>query len=335
MGLRMKFNLVLSLATLVGLIATGIFGYEFLQEKAREEVLDTARLMMESALAVRSYTLTEVKPLLVVQQRRQFIPQTVPAYSASRYITFLQDKRTDYNYKEATLNPTNPANRVTQWESDIVYWFRNHNDQTELTGQRDTPSGPMLYLSRPIPINDEGCLACHGRPADAPATLIDSYGSSNGFGWKLHEIVGAQIVSVPMNVPIARAHSAFMVFMSAITIVFFVISLLLNLLLHYIVVKPVRAISTKADEISMGALKSGEFEVKGKDEIASLGRSFNRMHRSLANAVRILDDSMHEDTYHATPQQTPQQTPLQHQQAQHSPMHGASYPGAPFNNTQT
>ena len=114
--------------------------------------------MMEGALAVRSYTLSEVNPYWLCNKGGSLFHKTVPAYSASRYITFLQDKRTDYNYKEATLNPTNPANRVTQWESVVVYWFRNHNDQTELTGQRDTPSGPMLYLSRPIPINDEGVL---------------------------------------------------------------------------------------------------------------------------------------------------------------------------------
>src|SRR3990167_695111 len=105
MGLRMKFNLVLSLATFAGLVATGLFVFHFLQQKAREEVLDTARLMMESAISVRKYTLNEVKPLLVVQQRRQFIAQTVPAYSASRYIAYLQDKHAEYSYKEATLNP--------------------------------------------------------------------------------------------------------------------------------------------------------------------------------------------------------------------------------------
>lgn len=301
MGLRMKFNLVLSLATFAGLVATGLFGFHFLQQKAREEVLDTARLMMESAISVRKYTLNEVKPLLVVQQRRQFIAQTVPAYSASRYIAYLQDKHAEYSYKEATLNPTNPMNRATEWEADVVSWFRNHAEKQELTGERDTPSGPMLFLSRPIPVNDEACLSCHGRPIDAPATLIASYGDSNGFGWKLNEIVGAQIVSVPMTLPIARANAAFTVFMSAVTAVFIIIAILLNVLLYFIVIKPIRVISSKADEVSMGAPITGDFEVQGNDEIASLGRSLNRMQRSVANAVNILEESMHNGTYPGNP----------------------------------
>ena len=34
----------------------------------------------------------------------------------------------------------------------------------------------------------------------APANLILTYGSANGFGWKLNEVIGAQIVSVPTTV---------------------------------------------------------------------------------------------------------------------------------------
>jgi protein-histidine pros-kinase len=32
--------------------------------------------------------------------------------------------------------------------------------------------------------------------------MIAIYGTNNGFGWKENEIVGAQIVSVPMSVPL-------------------------------------------------------------------------------------------------------------------------------------
>ena len=197
MGLRFKFNLVLIIATAVGLGISGMVSYQILQDNARKEVLEMARLMMESAVAVRSYTVKEIRPLLKVQQRRNFISQTVPAYAAGRYIRELQKTHEEYSYKEATLNPTNPADRATQWEADLVEWFRNHEEGEELIGERDTPTGRQLYLSRPITIKNPDCLLCHSTPAEAPATLIETYGSSNGFGWKLNETVGAQIVSVP------------------------------------------------------------------------------------------------------------------------------------------
>ncbi|OUS29946.1 signal protein [Gammaproteobacteria bacterium 45_16_T64] len=295
MGLRMKFNLVLFIAIAAGLTIAGAFSNQLLKENAREEVLQSARIMMESAIAVRGYTVKEVKPLLAVQQRRQFISQTVPAYAASQYIKRLQKKHPEYSYKEATLNPTNPANRAAEWETDIISYFRNHDGEKELIGERTTPTGPQLYLSRPIKITNPACLACHSTPANAPETLINTYGDNNGFGWKLDEVVGAQVVSVPMALPLERANSTFITFMIALLGVFALLIILLNIMLHFIVVKPVSAMSKKADEVSMGNLTVEELAIKGNDEISSLGRSFNRMHRSLDNAVKLLDETMDDE----------------------------------------
>lgn len=291
MGLRLKFNLVLIITTVFGLVISGFASYSILQNNARAEVLEMARLMMQSAIAVRKYTVDEVKPLLKVQQQRNFIPQTVPAYAANQYIKKLQKSHPDYSYKEATLNPTNPVDRATDWEADIVSWFRNNKLENELIGERTTPTGLQLYMGRPITITNANCLSCHSTPAAAPKTLIDTYGASNGFGWQLNETVGAQIVTVPMSLPLQRATNTFNTFMFALVGVFSMIALILNLLLHFIVIKPVKEMSSKADEISLGNLEVDELVVSGKDEISSLGRSFNRMHRSLSNAVKMLDET--------------------------------------------
>ena len=292
MGIRLKFNIALLATSILGICISGFIGYELLQKNARHEVLDSARIMMESAIAVRGYTVSEIKPLLAVQQRRQFISQTVPAYAASQYIARLQKKHPEYSYKEATLNPTNPANRATQWESDIISWFRNNSENKEVIGERDTPTGRYLYMGRPIQISNEKCLACHSTPAAAPQTLINTYGDSNGFGWKHNEIVGAQIVSVPMAVPLERAMSAFYTFTLLLIGIFSLTAILLNVLLHFVIIKPIRIMSTKADEVSMGALDVEELKIDSADEMGSLARSFNRMHRSLDNAVKMLDESM-------------------------------------------
>ena len=290
MGLRLKFNLVLSVATLFGLLVAGYLGDKILQDNARQEVLEKARIMMESAVAVRHYTVNEIKPLLAVQQRRKFLPQTVPAYAAHTYVRTLQANYPDYSYKEATLNPTNPANRATEWESDIVAFFRNSGSQNEIVGERETATGRSLYLGHPIQIENAACLSCHGKPSEAPETLINTYGDSNGFGWKLNEVVGAQLVSVPMSVPLQRAEEIFYVFMGSLAGVFALLAIILNLMLHFIVIKPLRIVSAKADEVSLGNLNVEELQIKGNDEVASLGRSFNRMHRSLANALKMLDE---------------------------------------------
>ena len=120
--------------------------------------------------------------------------------------------------------------------------------------------------------------------------MVDLYGPDNGFGWKLNEVLGAQIVSVPMRVPFERADQTFLTVMAGLAVVFLVMMVLLNLLLHYVIIRPVRRISAGANEVSMGNMDAPEVVVRGRDEIASLAESFNRMRRSLANALKMLGE---------------------------------------------
>jgi predicted ABC-type exoprotein transport system permease subunit len=81
--LLFKFNLVFILLFLLGIAASGYISWELLQKNAREEVAENARLMMSVAIAVRSYTNQQIKPLLKTQMIYSFLPQSVPAFSAT------------------------------------------------------------------------------------------------------------------------------------------------------------------------------------------------------------------------------------------------------------
>ena len=120
--------------------------------------------------------------------------------------------------------------------------------------------------------------------------MIEVYGDKTGFGWELGEIVGAQIVSVPMTVPFERAKEIFMTNMSALVGVFVVLFIVLNVFLNIVILKPIERMSQIAEEVSLGKLDSPEYVKQGKDEVASLSRSFNRMRRSLQNALKMLDE---------------------------------------------
>jgi HAMP domain-containing protein len=290
MKLMWKFNIVLLALFAVGFILTGFISYSVLQSNAREEILDNARVMMESALSSRSYTNSQVTPLLETQLRYTFLPQSVPAYAATEQFNDLRKKYPDYSYKEATLNPTNPRDRATDWEADVVNKFRNGTAKgSELVGERDTATGPALYLARPIQIKDAACLACHNTVAEAPKTMIELYGPANGFGWKLNEIVGAQIVSVPSALPIQRANHTFQVFMLLLTLVFVVTFILLNVMLHSIVIQRIKTLSKLADQVSLGNLETAEFKTRSKDEIGVLTGALARMHKSLVQAIKMLE----------------------------------------------
>src|SRR6266566_4192073 len=289
MKLRGKVNVALSGAFLVGLILAGAGAYKVLTDEAVESSARDARIMMEQASAIRTYTAEAIKPLLEQQMKLQFLPYAIPSFAAQTNFRLVQRKLPEYSYREPTLNPTNPNDKAVDWEAGIINEFRDYPDKSELVTTRETPAGPFLTLARPLKVGSERCLVCHSTVEKAPPTMTALYGTQNGFGWKLGEIVGAQVVSIPLAVPLARAQRTFLLFVAALVGTFIVVIIIVYLLLSFIVVKPVKEISDMASEVSLGKLNAPELVSRSRDEIGSLAASFNRMRRSLQESLKMLE----------------------------------------------
>ena len=290
MRLVFKFNLVLLIVFALGFGAAALFSKALLERSAREDTVQDARLIMASALAARSYTSSHVVPLLKKLGDSEFMAETVPAFGATEQFNSLHAQFPDFAYKEATLNPTNLRDRASDWEVDIVNRFRQYPDQKEIVGERETPSGRSLYLGKPIKIDDAACLTCHSTVDAAPKAMIRKYGPANGFGWNLHETVGAQLVSVPMTVPLEHANAAFYTFLGSLGSIFLIVFVVLNFMLMLIVVRRVTKLSALADEVSLGKLDGPDFPIAGSDEVSRLAQSFNRMKKSVEHAMKMLDE---------------------------------------------
>jgi protein-histidine pros-kinase len=289
MKLQTKFNLAMISAFAVGLALSALIAFKISDDTARRDVLRQAALMASEGEGASHYTDQEVAPLLA-KATGSFAPQMIPFLAAQDQFRRVQKEWPDYSYKDAALNPTDPADKAVDWEAGIINRFRADGTQKQIVSERDTADGPILSLSKPIRVNDANCLQCHSTPDKAPAAMVALYGPSGGFGWKLNETVGAQIVSVPMSVPLKHARESFLWFLGGLTIVFFATMVALNLLLRFVIVKPASEIAQMANEVSLGRTDIPEYPVRGNDEIASLAESFNRMRRSLTNAMKLLDE---------------------------------------------
>jgi HAMP domain-containing protein len=290
MRLLAKVNLLFVVLFGLGMGIGLYLSWRFLESNAKEQVLEQARLMMASASATRTYTTEDVAPLLKTHQQhsQSFLAETVPAFAATQTFANLRKTFPDYTYKEATLNPTNPRDRATDWEADVVNLFRNYSDRKEVIGERNTPDGRSMYLAKPL-VAKTACLECHSTPAQAPPALLRVYGPNNGFGWKEGEVIGAQVVSVPMNVPLNIANRAFHTLAVVTLGVVLAVVLAFNLALRSLVIRPVMQLSTLADQVSKGDLEIPEAAAKGTDEISDLARAFNRMYVSLKKAMKMLE----------------------------------------------
>jgi HAMP domain-containing protein len=288
MKLTTKINLIMGGTFLVGLTLGGVNAYLLTEDNALQQVTDQAELIMQEALAVRSYTVNELRPLLNKNNDGQFYPQTVPAYSATQTANLVKESRPNYSYKEAVFNPTNPRDKATPEEERIINQFIADPNLTRLVGSQEVDGIRTLFISYPIRITNPKCLACHSTPEAAPAAMRAIYGDKGGFGWKLNEIVGTQMVAVPYTLPADLARKTFISFLVSLAALFLLLFLVMNITIRKLVLKPVARITRLADEVSKGNLKDSELKEDGNDEIAEMTRAFNRMRRSLIKIIQLM-----------------------------------------------
>jgi HAMP domain-containing protein len=290
--LESKFNLWLSIVFIVGSILTSSLLFQVLAKNAETEVANRAKLIVQTMNSVRDYTSSNIQPLLETRLEVEpaFIPETVPAFSATEVFQKLRKNPAyrSFFYKEATLNPTNLRDKVDSFETTLVERFRNEPATQELSGFQEQLGERFFYIARPLAIKKDSCLRCHSTPDRAPKSQIATYGSENGFGWKLGEIVAAQVISVPAEEVLNNAQDALKLIMGILLGVFGAILLTINYLLRRTVIRPIRKMVKNAEAVSLGDMDA-EFTHQSQDEIGLLATAFNRMKSSLQISINLLE----------------------------------------------
>jgi len=95
-----------------------------------------------------------------------------------------------------------------------------------------------------------------------------------------------------MSLSTRNANCAFYTLMISLSAVCLALFVMLNIMMGLMIVRPIRRVSNAADKTSTGAAEGvdiAEFSGSGKDEIAVLSKSLNRIRRSLAKAIDLID----------------------------------------------
>ena len=288
LSLSTRFTLILSGVFLVGIAIGGAIYWRTLQQRAQEEIASRGLLLIETMNAVRGYTTQNIRPLLAddLAANPEFISETVPAFSARTVFENFR-KQLDFStylYKEAALDPTNPEDKADDFESGLLTQLSKSESEGEVSGFRTLNDERLFYIARPLTIKAESCLECHSTPDQAPASLIATYGSQGGFGWKLGQVIAVQIIYVPAEEVFNAALRSFTLVMGVFVITFALVILLINSLLKRYVIRPVYILSGLADKISADENFSTDLEgpalqsiTKRPDELGSLAQVFKKM----------------------------------------------------------
>ena len=90
--------------------------------------------------------------------------------------------------------------------------------------------------------------------------------------------------------PVQIAKQAYYLLIWFLAVILLTAILVLDLAVYCLVIRPLKVVSETADRVSRGAKDIPILAVNGKDEIAVVTTSFNRMQLSLAKAFKMLDE---------------------------------------------
>ncbi len=202
-------------------------------------------------------------------------------------------------YKEAAPNPTDLRDQADDSETAMVDAFRADPSLKELSGFMDRNGVQVFYISRPLTITSENCLTCHSTPQNAPASLIQTYGTDHGFGWQLNQIVAAQTIYIPAADVFAQAQQALTLVMGIIVALFVVVIVVTNIGLRRAVIRPIIQIARLAQLISSDTLTPNSPELamltpltQRSDEFGHTARLIERMAQQIYARERKLKDTI-------------------------------------------
>jgi PAS domain S-box-containing protein len=303
LSLGAKFNLILLLVFLAGAVTSGLALNAITAHHAQQDMAADSNMLRTAMTSVRDYTGNNVAPHLKKVQASDpdFIAETVPGFSAREVFDNFRHKENfgSFFYKEAAPNPTNMRDRADAFEKSLVARFDADSGLKEISGFRAMDGKHLFFNAGPMRVKSQSCLECHTTPDVAPKAMVLKYGADNGFGWKINQVIAAQIVYVPAEEVLGQGRSDARKIVFLFLAVFALLMLLINVLLRHTVVKPLSHLAAATNAIGMGGETAQKFEetAEGKelrdtgrrgDELGKLADTFGFM----AEKVRLREQGL-------------------------------------------
>ncbi|MEL6929861.1 MAG: DUF3365 domain-containing protein, partial [Cyanobacteria bacterium J06600_6] len=307
LSLKNKFNLLLVLIFLVGVCISNIALSKILYQQAEQKLTDKGKILMEMMEEVKYYNSVNFLELFHEKEEPEdFRVSLIPAYAAKTIFSNFQDtpEFKNYQYKEATINPTNLEDLPNDFENKLISTFKQDSSLDLLSGYKQKSNMDYYYISRPLSVNDQTCLQCHSIPKLAPPKMLELYGDEHGFNWELNQLTTAQTIYIPATSIALDVRQGMIKFMPIFTGIFAVVILLVNRLLQHTVIKPINQLTKAAHQLSDNKfdikqywqLNYLESLIKRGDESGKLTKAFLMMAEKIFYRERDLHQAVQDST---------------------------------------
>ena len=282
---------------LAGFVAwrAGTTAHKHLDELAYRQ----AQMALEFNLAIRDYVGREIRPAVEkLAGPDRFIPEAMSSsFIGRRIFEAVREKFPDYMLKYSAKDPRNPANQAGPAELKMLDYFAAHPEVSHWEGEIELNGNPFLahFDARRF---EAKCMRCHGDPADAPAELIERYGSEGGFHRVAGQIAGLDGVGISLQRIQTQAATEFRGSLVVLGIGAVLCFGALALTFQRIVARRLRRMSAHFEHIANSPQSSElrPLNMAGRDEISRLAGDFDKLAARLREAYESLERKVAERT---------------------------------------
>jgi two-component system, NtrC family, sensor kinase len=182
------------------LVATTLL-YLFEKKTLEENALQKTESIMAVVESTKDYVKDMLRPRMYeLYGKDTFVLEAMSTSYVSRVVmNMFQENMPDFEYRRVSINAFNPDYEATSQELEMIRYFKDNPYVSDWTGITRKGSKHVYTHFRPV-IYSDSCMHCHGKPADAPPSIVSLYGNSKGFNQPLNQIGGIVSVSVPVDV---------------------------------------------------------------------------------------------------------------------------------------
>jgi PAS domain S-box-containing protein len=217
--------------------------YSYQRNRLQEEAFRRTELVMEAVNASRAYIREILRPRMYdLLGRDVFIIEAMSTSYATRVIMEkFREGMPNITYRRVAINARNPEFEADQQEQEMIQYFNENPETQSWQGIREV--GEERYYVRYSPVHYEtSCLHCHGKPEDAPGSIVESYGKTKGFNMKTDHVYSVVSVGIQVEESLRRIGQFAVFFFATIFMSFFLLYAIIAFSFNRLIVQNIRAL---------------------------------------------------------------------------------------------
>lgn len=242
-GVQNKFLIGLAGTLFSFCLFWSVMIYFYQKYQLQEEAFRRTELVMTAVNASRAYIQDVLRPRMYdLLGRDTFVIEAMSTSYANRVIMekFKEDMP-NITYRRVAINAKNPEFEANQQELEMIRYFNENPDTDSWRGIR-IEKGEHYYM-RFSPVRyKESCLHCHGRPEDAPVSIIKSYGDTRGFYKRTDHVDSVVSVGIRVEEGLHRISQFALSVFSVVFVSFFFLYSIIAFSFNRLIVQNIRSL---------------------------------------------------------------------------------------------